>query len=388
MKGKKKNTGITLIALVVTIVVLLILAGITISFIMRGNSVLNEAQNAKEQQKIAEAREKLQMVLMSAQASKQTNSKYDENEFLNKFIVDGVPGANVIGNLAIVDDYIFELDRSVPKIANYVGRAEYNEDIVISAEYVPNLRFEDGKLTNIKVTYEGNISEIMIHGEIVEIPTKTGNEYIIADKTINKNGDYNIVAKDESGKLKIKTITVTDLTEDMNIRNKEEMLEFARKVNEEKRSFKNKKVTVLNEIDLAGSAANKWQAIGAIDNAFEGTFEGNGHKIKGLYIVGTGDSQGLFACNNGIIQNIEIENGHIESTYTTTGMLVGTNNGTVENVKVSGEVIGEEKTGGIAGINGEGASISKCVNVANINKDRTSFSSGQYVGRNSRTQLL
>ncbi len=41
--------GITLVALVVTIVVLLILAGITISYIMGDNSVFKKASDAKEQ---------------------------------------------------------------------------------------------------------------------------------------------------------------------------------------------------------------------------------------------------------------------------------------------------------------------------------------------------
>ena len=48
MKRKlEKSGGITLVALVVTIVVLLILAGITISYIMRDNSIFKLAQDAK-----------------------------------------------------------------------------------------------------------------------------------------------------------------------------------------------------------------------------------------------------------------------------------------------------------------------------------------------------
>jgi len=48
MKEKlKKSTGITLVALVVTIVVLLILAGITITYVMGDNSIFKKAQEAK-----------------------------------------------------------------------------------------------------------------------------------------------------------------------------------------------------------------------------------------------------------------------------------------------------------------------------------------------------
>ena len=44
----KKNTkGITLIALVITIIVLLILAGVSIAMLTGDNGILTQAQNAK-----------------------------------------------------------------------------------------------------------------------------------------------------------------------------------------------------------------------------------------------------------------------------------------------------------------------------------------------------
>ena len=45
---RKNNRGITLIALVVTIIVLLILAGISISMLTGQNGILNRATEAKE----------------------------------------------------------------------------------------------------------------------------------------------------------------------------------------------------------------------------------------------------------------------------------------------------------------------------------------------------
>lgn len=43
----KKEKGITLVALVITIIVLLILAGVTISLVVRDNGVINKARDAK-----------------------------------------------------------------------------------------------------------------------------------------------------------------------------------------------------------------------------------------------------------------------------------------------------------------------------------------------------
>lgn len=50
---KANQKGITLIALVVTIVVLLVLAGITISLVFSENGVINKAQEANENTQIA-----------------------------------------------------------------------------------------------------------------------------------------------------------------------------------------------------------------------------------------------------------------------------------------------------------------------------------------------
>lgn len=44
----KKEKGITLVALVVTIVVLLILAGVSITMVLGQNGIVNKAKDAKE----------------------------------------------------------------------------------------------------------------------------------------------------------------------------------------------------------------------------------------------------------------------------------------------------------------------------------------------------
>jgi len=58
---KHSTTGITLVALVVTIVVLLILAGITLTYVMGDNSVFNRASDAKLKTDIANWKEKLEL---------------------------------------------------------------------------------------------------------------------------------------------------------------------------------------------------------------------------------------------------------------------------------------------------------------------------------------
>ncbi len=55
------NKGITLIALVITIIVLLILAGITINLMLGNNGILNKSKQAVKGTEISEIKEKINL---------------------------------------------------------------------------------------------------------------------------------------------------------------------------------------------------------------------------------------------------------------------------------------------------------------------------------------
>ena len=61
MKKLKETKGITLIALVVTIVVLLILAGVSINLILNNNGGIAKAKDAKEQQTVADEKDQISL---------------------------------------------------------------------------------------------------------------------------------------------------------------------------------------------------------------------------------------------------------------------------------------------------------------------------------------
>lgn len=63
MKNLKKQTGITLIALVVTIIVLLILAGVSLSLIAGSNGIISKAEKAVKQTNDANILEEVQLVI-------------------------------------------------------------------------------------------------------------------------------------------------------------------------------------------------------------------------------------------------------------------------------------------------------------------------------------
>ena len=59
----RKNRGITLIALVVTIIVLLILAGISITMLTGQNGILNRAEEARERTVMTGKKEEVKMAI-------------------------------------------------------------------------------------------------------------------------------------------------------------------------------------------------------------------------------------------------------------------------------------------------------------------------------------
>lgn len=81
MKKIEKNKGITLIALIVTIIVLLILAGVTISTLTGESGIMIKASNAKKETAKANAEERVRIeVLGSCDESGNVNiEKLNEN---------------------------------------------------------------------------------------------------------------------------------------------------------------------------------------------------------------------------------------------------------------------------------------------------------------------
>lgn len=72
----KNQKGITLVALVITIIVLLILAGVSIAMLTGDNGLLGRATSAAKTSKIAEAKEAAQLDVNAAMAA------YYENNYV------------------------------------------------------------------------------------------------------------------------------------------------------------------------------------------------------------------------------------------------------------------------------------------------------------------
>ena len=87
----KTNKGITLIALVITIIVLLILAGVTIATLTGDNGILTKATAAKEETRAAEVEERVNLWKSEKEASNYTNGTVKEDdELLEEMKKDGI----------------------------------------------------------------------------------------------------------------------------------------------------------------------------------------------------------------------------------------------------------------------------------------------------------
>ena len=88
------------------------------------NGIITSANRAKLEHQKAETREQIELVLADAFIEKHQNKeKYNENEYLDKFVEERLQGVRIEGNEIELNGFIFELDRSVPKLGKYIGQA-------------------------------------------------------------------------------------------------------------------------------------------------------------------------------------------------------------------------------------------------------------------------
>lgn len=101
------------------------------------------------------------------------------------------------------------------------------------------------------------------------------------------------------------------------------------------------------DLDFAGKAP---MMIASQKNPFTGNFDGDGHVIKNIDIIGANQT-GLFGNNSGVVRDFSLENVNV-SGYDSVGTISGKNSGTIKGVSISNaNVIGNKSVGGIVGDN-------------------------------------
>ncbi len=158
------------------------------------------------------------------------------------------------------------------------------------------------------------------------------------------------------------------------------------------RKYLDKHYILTADIDL--SSYENWESIGTFNsqaeddsgyfaNAFTGSFDGDNHIISNL-TTNRKDSVGVgligVSTSSSVVKNLKMENVKAEGTMAV-GAVVGYNQGTVENLILSGDnnISGYNCIGGILGGN-EGGAIKNCTSAATINiLGDNVFENGRYI---------
>ena len=142
----KQKQGITLIALVITIIVLLILAGVSIAMLTGNNGILTQATNAKEQTQISSEKEAIQLTMINKEVS--NDSKYDIGR---KLYPKTLENSN-IWDVIVINDTQEKYDegwRYIPKetdVESY-GKTKYNW--LVNEDTGEFVQLEEGKYTEL-----------------------------------------------------------------------------------------------------------------------------------------------------------------------------------------------------------------------------------------------
>lgn len=191
----KKERGITLIALVVTIITLIVLAGVSINLVFGENGVVVKAKKSKEEQKIATAKEKIELEISGAIIEKKGDMKpedlilIDNKNGIKIKKVEGTNNIEVLDNkvTAYVDGYEFIIYKNK---VYYVGE-DGNFNPTEKPEEKPKEYIKDGLVLwydGVNNTREGHKENSTIWENIA--PLAEGEEEGKYDGTLMKvNGD-------------------------------------------------------------------------------------------------------------------------------------------------------------------------------------------------------
>ncbi len=176
----KKNNGITLIALVITIIVLLILAGVTIATLTGENGILTKANDAAIQTELSEIEEAANLIY----TSKLMGNTYPQpditmEDIVNQLQTDGYEIATAVGN-------------------NITG-------IKLDSN---SLTVEKGATISITVTYEGNADGMQYYAVVrgkYYLMTMTDNGIIVSREPTNiEDSEGNILTAISSNESVVK----------------------------------------------------------------------------------------------------------------------------------------------------------------------------------------
>ena len=384
-----KNKGITLIALVITIIVLLILAGISITMLTGDNSILNQAGRAKEYTEKAQEEENVKLTFTATQMELAQGKSVDNETFQS--IVDSNFGAgNAKGNVG-GNSYIITVKKSGK---NYKMDSSGNVSQLDELPLDMNPGVLEGKGTQeepyvinsiedlVAVSYNVNTGANLYEGKLItlgrDLDFQDNNSYA------NAGAKYKYVdgpgcTPDSSSEKTIKNLmtdtsgkgfTPIGYTSNSNV--------FKGNFNGKGKSLSNLYINTNIFGGLFGSITSEVKI--------------NSLNLIGCNIKANAPAGGIVGINNGGTLTIEycsIKSGNI-NCGNVTGGIIGQSNGTLEIFSCSNNAIITTSLANAGGIVGSGSgNIDMCYNTGKITSSSTSSSSGLggIIGNTSNTNI-
>lgn len=331
MKNKGEK-AITLIALVITIILLLILAGITINLLLGENGIVKKAKEGKIGTEVSREKEILQMSLSGIQADNEGNLIFDENTLLKE-------------------------------LKNYTNDVEVTKS--------------GNKMYLVKYTDSNREYEVYSNGEIDKA----------AEKVIDKNpGEFEGEGTETNPYLIQSIEDLVALSNKVNAGESYEVKYFNIENNlnfASRNSYVNPDRTDYGDINGDGTTdalitelttEKGFTPIGTSKGYFKGNLDGKGNTISNLYINRNDYFIGLFGYISGdnTFKNINLKDVEIINTRDNSGGIIGYSESTTLNIynsTISGKL---ESTGHIAGILGyvtrniTSIKIEDCVNNSDV----------------------
>ena len=157
----KEKKGITLVALVITVIILLILAGVAIGTLGGENGLIMRTQQAKRETRYKEAKEKINIELMGIQADcTEQRKEYNVKEIALKI--------KESKEITINKTY----NKEIASISEGIQIDEENvEAIVVSVDKFSEYKFLIGKSTKIEGVLETENIDTIAKSDFVDVET-------------------------------------------------------------------------------------------------------------------------------------------------------------------------------------------------------------------------
>ena len=357
MNKRVKENGITLIALVVTIVVLLILAGVSISMLTGNNGIITQAQNAKNKTEEAEEKEKIQLAVLDAISK--------ENDLTEENLQE-------------------EIDDEFGSGETKVYPNEEGAFTVIFQNKDTNYRIEeDGTVTKIDIAFKiRNEEELKEFMNEVNNGNSYENQYVYLLEDIDLNNEeLDVIGSytDDSNNKEFAGIFEGNNKTISNINiNKSE---------EENIGLFAYNTGIIRNLKMEGGSITGSVRVGGIVSINKGTIENchnNGVTINSTSTTGGG---GIAASNRGgTITYCSNSSNIVVNSASFVGGIVGgiQNNATVSYCYNTGNVEADSEVGGIVGGSSENSKILNSYNVGNI---KGIYNAGGIAGTSSNTEI-